>query len=164
MNELAGSSDELRELYRELILDHAKNPRHFGRLDDATHTAEGVNPLCGDKLKVYFTIGEDDRISDARFEGSGCAISVASASLLTDTVIGLSTDRALAYFRTMVQRLAQRKSEGTAGDAPLGDIDLGKLRALEGVKDFPSRVKCATLAWHALNSALKGGVSAVSTE
>lgn len=164
MNDVAGSSDELRELYRELILDHAKNPRHFGSLEQATHTAEGVNPLCGDKLKVYFTIGEDKRISDARFEGSGCAISVASASLLTETVIGLSTDRALAYFRTMVERLVQRKSEGGQGDVPLGDIDLGKLRALEGVKDFPSRVKCATLAWHALNSALKGGVKSVSTE
>jgi nitrogen fixation NifU-like protein len=164
MNDLAGSRDELRELYRELILDHAKNPRHFGSLDDATHTAEGVNPLCGDKLKVYFTIDDDRRISDARFEGSGCAISVASASLLTDTVIGLSTDRALAYFRTMVERLAQRRSEGTEGGAPLSDIDLGKLRALEGVKDFPSRVKCATLAWHALNSALKGGMKPVSTE
>ena len=164
MNDLAGSRDELRELYRELILDHAKNPRHFGSLDDATHTAEGVNPLCGDKLKVYFTIDDDRRISDARFEGSGCAISVASASLLTDTVIGLSTDRALAYFRTMVERLAQRRSEGTEGGAPLSDIDLGKLRALEGVKDFPSRVKCATLAWHALNSALKGGMKPISTE
>lgn len=163
MTDVPGNSDELRELYRELILDHAKNPRHFGSLDEATHTAEGVNPLCGDKLRVYFTIGDDQRISDARFEGSGCAISVASASLLTDTVIGLSTDRALAYFRTMVERLAQRKSEAGA-DAPLGDIDLGKLRALEGVKDFPSRVKCATLAWHALNSALKGGAKPVSTE
>jgi nitrogen fixation NifU-like protein len=164
MNDLAGSADELRELYRELILDHAKNPRHFGSLDDATHSAEGVNPLCGDKLKIYFTIGDDNRISDARFEGSGCAISVASASLLTDTVIGLSTDRALAYFRTMVERLAQRRSEGAEGEAPLGDIDLGKLRALEGVKDFPSRVKCATLAWHALNSALKGDPKPASTE
>lgn len=156
-------TDELRELYRELILDHARNPRHFGSLDDATHTAEGVNPLCGDKLKVYFTIG-DDRIEDARFEGSGCAISVASASLLTDTVIGLSPDRALAYFRTMVERLAQRRSGEADGGEPLTDTDLGKLRALEGVKEFPSRVKCATLAWHALNSALKGGTKPVSTE
>lgn len=168
MNDLADNSDDLRELYRELILDHAKNPRHFGSLDHATHTAEGVNPLCGDKLKIYFTVGADNRIADARFEGSGCAISVASASLLTDTVIGLSTDRALAYFRTMVERLARRQSENenenAGSDSPLGDIDLGKLRALEGVKDFPSRVKCATLAWHALNSALKGHVKRVSTE
>lgn len=164
MSDIAGNTDELRELYRELILDHAKNPRHYGRLDDATHTAEGVNPLCGDKLKVYFSIDGDRHIRDARFEGSGCAISVASASLLTDTVIGLRTDRALAYFRTMVGRLAQRRSEGAGDDSVVGDIDLGKLRALEGVKDFPSRVKCATLAWHALNSALKGDRKPVSTE
>lgn len=162
MNDLAGSTDELRELYRELILDHAKNPRHFGKLDAATHTAEGINPLCGDKLKVYFTIDGDGLIKDARFEGSGCAISVASASLLTETVIGLSTERALDYFRTMVRRLAQRNDD--TGNPPLGDMDLGKLRALEGVRDFPSRVKCATLAWHALNSALKHEPRPASTE
>ncbi|HEX2138149.1 MAG TPA: iron-sulfur cluster assembly scaffold protein, partial [Woeseiaceae bacterium] len=80
--------DELRDLYRELILDHARSPRHFGTLEQATHSAEGVNPLCGDKLKMYFRVDEDDCISDARFEGSGCAISVASASLLMETVIG----------------------------------------------------------------------------
>lgn len=164
MNDNAAGTDELRELYRELILDHAKNPRHFGSLPDATHTAEGVNPLCGDKLKVYFTIDENRQIRDARFEGSGCAISVASASLLTDTVIGLETDRALAYFRTMVRRLAQRRSEDPDADALIDDADLGKLRALEGVKDFPSRVKCATLAWHALNSALTEQHRRVSTE
>ena len=172
MNQAGGTSDELRELYRELILDHAKNPRHFGSLDDATHTAEGINPLCGDKLRIYFTVDEDERIRDARFEGSGCAISVASASLLTDTVIGLSVDRALAYFRAMVERLARRRDESGNGESP-GDIDLGKLRALEGVREFPSRVKCATLAWHALNSALsssglpssgKGKPKRVSTE
>lgn len=164
MNELAGSTEELRELYRELILDHARNPRHFGTLDGATHSAEGINPLCGDKLKVYFTIDRDDRIQDARFEGSGCAISVASASLLTDTVIGLTTDRALAFFRTMVERLAPRKGDSESNGPALGDMDLGKLRALEGVREFPSRVKCATLAWHALNSALQHGSHPVSTE
>jgi nitrogen fixation NifU-like protein len=170
------STDELRELYRELILDHAKNPRHFGKLDVATHAAEGVNPLCGDKLKLYFTVDESGRIADARFEGSGCAISVASASLLTDTVIGLDTDRALKYFATMVQRLAHagdrngNRNGNRNGDFARGrtdlldDIDLGKLRALEGVRDFPSRVKCATLAWHALNSALLGKSRPVSTE
>jgi len=166
------STDELRELYRELILDHAKNPRHFGKLDAATHAAEGVNPLCGDKLKLYFTVDESGRIADARFEGSGCAISVASASLLTDTVIGLDTDRALKYFATMVQRLAHagNRNGNRSDDIARGrtelldDIDLGKLRALEGVRDFPSRVKCATLAWHALNSALLGKSRPVSTE
>lgn len=176
MSTEVGGTDELRELYRELILDHAKNPRHFGKLDAATHAAEGVNPLCGDKLKLYFTVDESGRIADARFEGSGCAISVASASLLTDTVIGLDTDRALRYFETMVQRLAPsgyrsgNRNGYRNGDIARGrtelldDIDLGKLRALEGVKDFPSRVKCATLAWHALNSALLGKSRQVSTE
>ena len=100
---------DLKELYQDVIVDHNRRPRNFRRMDDADRTAEGFNPLCGDKLKVYFAIDESGRISDARFEGSGCAISVASASLLTDTVIGLSTDRALAYFRAMVERLAQRK-------------------------------------------------------
>ncbi|MEX0976325.1 MAG: SUF system NifU family Fe-S cluster assembly protein [Woeseia sp.] len=164
MNAEVGSPDELRDLYRELILDHAKNPRHFGKLDDATHVAEGVNPLCGDKLKLYFSIDHTNRIADARFEGSGCAISVASASLLTDTVIGLDTHRALRYFATMVQRLARADNHRKEDPHLLDEIDMGKLRALEGVKEFPSRVKCATLAWHALNSALQGKSKPVSTE
>lgn len=156
-------TDELRDLYRELILDHAKKPRHFGKLDGATHIAEGINPLCGDKLRMYFTVDADDKIRDARFEGSGCAISVASASLLTETVIGLDTARALQFFAAMVRRLAGRPDlESDAG--VINDIDLGKLRALEGVKEFPSRVKCATLAWHALNSALRQDAQQVSTE
>lgn len=156
-----GGSDELRELYRELILDHAKSPRHFGRLEDATHSAEGVNPLCGDKLKMYFRLDDDGRIADARFEGSGCAISVASASLLMETVIGLPTGRALEFFSAMVGRLAGRTEAG--GKVP-DDLELGKLEALEGVKEFPTRVKCATLAWHALNSALRTHEARVSTE
>ena len=162
MTSLAQTSDELQDLYRELILDHARSPRHFGKLSDATHTAEGINPLCGDKLKMYFRIDGDDRISDARFEGSGCAISVASASLLTDTVIGLHTDEALKYFSTLVTRLAgmQPTDNDNAGD----DINLGKLRALEGVREFPSRVKCATLAWHALNSAIQRKSQPATTE
>lgn len=158
----AAGSDELRDLYRELILDHAKAPRHFGRLEDATHSAEGVNPLCGDKLKMYFRIDEEGRIADARFEGSGCAISVASASLLMETVIGLKTDRALAFFAAMIGRLASRPEAG-GSEAP-AELELGKLEALEGVKEFPTRVKCATLAWHALNSALHTHESRVSTE
>ena len=161
MSAAMGGSDELRELYRELILDHAKSPRYFGRLEDATHSAEGVNPLCGDKLKMYFRLEDDGRIADARFEGSGCAISVASASLLMETVIGLPAERALAFFSAMVGRLAGRAEAG--GDVP-GDLELGKLEALEGVKEFPTRVKCATLAWHALNSALRTHEARVSTE
>lgn len=162
MSAAMGGSDELRELYRELILDHAKSPRHFGRLEDPTHSAEGVNPLCGDKLKMYFRVDDDGRISDARFEGSGCAISVASASLLMETVIGLKTDRALAYFAAMIERLANRAEAG--GEPVPADLELGKLEALEGVKEFPTRVKCATLAWHALNSALCRQETRVSTE
>lgn len=155
------NQEELRELYRELILDHARSPRHFGKLEGATHSAEGINPLCGDKLKIYFTIDDSGRIDDARFEGSGCAISVASASLLTDTVIGMSTEEALDYFRTLVSRLSGRSG---GGERPVKAVDLGKLTALEGVKEFPSRVKCATLAWHALNSAIQQKAEPATTE
>jgi len=162
MTTMAYNNEDLRELYRELILDHARSPRHFGKLPDATHSAEGINPLCGDKLKMYFRIDADNRISDACFEGSGCAISVASASLLMDTVIGLNTDDALKYFSALVERLAGRQS--AENDEADTDINLGKLRALEGVKEFPSRVKCATLAWHALNSAIQQEAEPASTE
>ena len=155
------SPQELRDLYRELILDHARSPRHFGKLDGATHSAEGINPLCGDKLRIYFSIDPDGQISDAKFEGSGCAISVASASLLTDMVIGLKTEVALDYFSALVARLSGKSGPvGPTDEA----IDLGKLVALEGVKEFPSRVKCATLAWHALNSAIQNESEPVSTE
>ena len=152
------SDDELRELYRELILDHARNPRHFRKLEDATHSAEGINPLCGDKLKLYLRLDAGQRIEDAAFEGSGCAISVASASLLTDTVIGLDVHGAMKYFTAITRRLTDGESTGEEG------LDLDKLLALEGVRDFPSRIKCATLAWHALKSALLSHTSPVTTE
>jgi nitrogen fixation NifU-like protein len=156
------SQEELRDLYRELILDHAKSPRHFGKLAGATHSAEGINPLCGDKLRIYFSVDANGRITDARFEGSGCAISVASASLLTDTVIGLKTDVALDFFAALVSRLSGRSEYD--GNESRTKVDLGKLIALEGVKEFPSRVKCATLAWHALNSAIRNESEPVTTE
>ena len=151
--------DELRDLYRELILDHARNPRHFHKIDDATHTAEGINPLCGDKLRLYAKV-DGDVITEASFEGSGCAISVASASLMTDLVTGLSVHRALDCFDEVTGRL-------TNPDQHVGHdigVNLDKIRALDGVRDYPSRVKCATLAWHALNSAVKGQSQPVSTE
>ena len=153
----AANTEELRELYRELILDHARSPRHFGSLDTMTHSAEGVNPLCGDKLKIYIQVSPDNTIDDAKFEGTGCAISVASASLLTDTVRGMPVTDALEFFDAVVARL-------TSADTADNELDIGKLRALEGVKEFPSRVKCATLAWHALNTALQGDDDTVSTE
>ncbi len=159
MNTASENNDDLRDLYRELILDHARNPRHFGKLDDATHCAEGINPLCGDKLRLYLRVNEDQSIDAAGFEGSGCAISVASASLLTDLIIGLPSSEARDYFTAVTQRLSS-----TASNAEPSSIDLGKLKALDGVREYPSRVKCATLAWHAMNSALNNQSTPVSTE
>jgi nitrogen fixation NifU-like protein len=151
-------NDELRDLYRELILDHARKPRHFGKLDGATHVAEGINPLCGDKLKLYLQLDDAGKIRDAKFEGSGCAISVASASLLTDSIIGLHENDALEKFAEVTSRLTGTDSDSRA------NLDLGKLRALEGVREFPMRVKCATLAWHALHTAIKQQSTPASTE
>ena len=147
------ADNEIRELYRELILDHAKSPRHFGAMPGATHRASGVNPLCGDRLELYLQI-DDGRIVDAAFEGTGCAISVASASMMSDEVIGLPVDDAL-------QRSAIVSAE-LRGEAL--HVDLGKLEALKGVRQYPSRVKCATLAWHALGAAIEGRGESVRTE
>ena len=143
------------ELYRELILDHAKSPRHFGKLDAATHSAEGINPLCGDKLRLYLQVDAQEQIVAAAFEGSGCAISVASASLLTDDVIGRNTSSAKKRFAKVVQRIKEGSGDCDADD---------KLRALEGVRKYPSRVKCATLAWHALDAALAAQTTPATTE
>jgi nitrogen fixation NifU-like protein len=153
MSVASTSPEELQALYRELILDHARSPRNFGKLEDATHQAEGINPLCGDKLKLYIDIN-DDRVSRVRFEGSGCAISVASASLLTEAVIGMTTAESIQQFNVVVDTLT-----GNASSA-----DLGKLTALLGVREFPSRVKCATLAWHALSAAINEAQQPATTE
>ena len=147
---------EFDELYRELILDHARSPRHFRKLDEATHQAAGVNPLCGDKLDVYLRIDADGRIDEVSFEGSGCAISVASASLLAESVAGLTRDEAIARFSTVVDALT--------GNQPSDLDDLGKLAALLGVREFPSRVKCATLSWHAMNAAINQEAEPATTE
>lgn len=152
--------DDLRELYRELILDHARNPRHFHKLDDATHTAEGINPLCGDKLRLFVRLDDNDNIAAASFQGSGCAISIASASLLTDMINGLTVAQALDCFAAVTGRLS---GSDTRAQQDIG-IDLSKIRALDGVREFPSRVKCATLAWHALSSAIHGRTTPASTE
>lgn len=151
--------DDVRDLYRELILDHARSPRHFGKLEHTTHSAEGINPLCGDKLKLYLDVDDSDTIRAAAFEGSGCAISVASASLLTDTIVGLGSSQAIRFFDAVTAHLSGRaENRGTMV------ADLGKLRALEGVREYPSRVKCATLAWHALRSALRHEATPATTE
>ena len=147
-----------QDLYRELILDHARSPRNFGRPESTTHTATGINPLCGDKLHVYVTV-DNDRLIDTRFEGSGCAISMASASLLTEAVSDLSTADAERAISTVTQRLTTESNAETEAV-----IDLAKLRALDGVRAYPSRVKCATLAWHALRAALQNSDSPATTE
>lgn len=152
----------LQDMYRELVLDHSRNPRHFGRLESATHAADGINPLCGDKLRLYLDVSDEGRIRSSAFEGAGCAISLASASLLTEAVTGLSVDRADACFREVTERLTNIESRREFSD----DLEprLEKIRALDGVRGFPSRVKCATLAWHALHAALHNDASPATTE
>jgi nitrogen fixation NifU-like protein len=150
-------SDELRDLYQSLILDHGKKPRNFGKLPDANRIADGHNPLCGDKLRVYMRV-DDDVVRDVRFEGSGCAISTASASLMTQAVKGLKVDAALALFRRFHAFVT---AEPRAARDP---GDLGKLSVFAGVREFPVRVKCATLAWHTLHNALEGQDAVARTE
>lgn len=154
----AKDNDELQDLYRELILDHARKPRNFRRLENATHTAEGINPLCGDKLRLYLVVDSGEKVKDIGFEGSGCAISMASASLLTETVSRMSVADADACFSVVTARLAG------GGDAAPNAFDLDKLRALDGVREHPSRIKCATLAWHALHAALNQSQATATTE
>ena len=137
---------DLADLYQEVILDHNRRPRNFGVLADATHQAEGYNPLCGDRLNVFVKV-EDGIITDIGFQGSGCAISKASASLMTDRLKGLPVEEARALF-TRFHRMVT-----TPPDAAVED--LGKLSALAGVREFPVRVKCASLAWHTLKAALE---------
>ena len=145
---------DLSELYQEVILDHNKRPRNFRQLADASHRAEGYNPLCGDRLNLFLRL-DGERIADVGFEGSGCAISKASASMMTDSLKGLS----VAEARVLFERF--HKMVTTPPDQPVED--LGKLSVFAGVREFPVRVKCASLAWHTLKAALDRAGSA-STE
>ena len=138
---------DLRELYQEVILDHNKSPHNFRELPDADREAHGDNPLCGDVVTVYVGL-DGDRIREVTFQGAGCAISQASASMMTDIVKGLTLDEARSVSRKFRDLLTDR------GDAPVDVAELGKLAVFEGVKEFPMRVKCATLAWHTLAAAL----------
>ncbi len=148
---------DLRDLYQQVILDHYRAPRNFGPLEPVSSCAEGYNPLCGDKVKVYLRT-DGDRIDGLTFEGVGCAISTASASLMTEAVRGLERSEAEALLAAFLA-LMTGDGEGANG------VPLGKLEVLSGVKDYPVRIKCATLAWHALRAALEGGdAEAVSTE
>jgi nitrogen fixation protein NifU and related proteins len=146
---------ELADLYRDLILDHNRQPRNFGRLADPANQAQGHNPLCGDQLTVFVRL-DGETLADIRFEGAGCAISTASASLMTEAVKGKERADIDALYGKVHKLLTQQ-------DAP-ADASLGKLAALSGVREFPARVKCASLCWHTLNAALSQGAATVSTE
>jgi len=146
---------DLKDLYRDVILDHNRRPRNFGRLEPCDTHAEGHNPLCGDRLTVSLRL-KDDRIEDIRFEGKGCAISTASASLMTEAVKGKD--------KRTVNELYDRIHSLLTRQEAVPDASLGKLAALSGVREFPARVKCASLCWHTLNAALERGDATVSTE
>jgi nitrogen fixation NifU-like protein len=139
-----------RELYQEIILDHSRHPRHFGALAGANRTAEGFNPLCGDRVKIYLAVDDKNRITDITFEGNGCAISVASGSLMTDMVRGHSVAEAEKLIGGFLHLV---KGEDTNA---LNDDDRQQLEVMAGVSAFPMRIKCATLAWHAMKAALDG--------
>lgn len=147
----------LGELYQQLIIDHNRHPRNFGALEDATQTASGDNPLCGDRITVYLRM-QDDVIEDIRFEGSGCAISQASASLMTTAVRGRTATDALDLFHAFHAMVTGPQ------EPPANARLLGKLAAFAGVRAFPARVKCANLPWHTLRAALGGNGHPVSTE
>ena len=144
---------EISDLYQEMIVDHSRRPRNFRRLEHATHQAEGFNPLCGDKVKVYVH-PENDVLRDVSFEGEGCAISKASASLMTETLKGKSKSEAKQLF-SRFRDLATGIGDGS---------DLGKLAVFSGLRGFPTRVKCATLVWHTIRAALEQTPGMVSTE
>lgn len=147
---------ELRDLYQEVILEHSKAPRNYGQLAKANHQAEGFNPLCGDHFTVYIDV-QGDSIRDIAFQGSGCAISKASASMMTQSLKGKSTAEA--------EKLFNQFHKLVTGESRNGDTkDIGKLAVFSGVCDYPARVKCATLAWHTLRAALEGKQDKVSTE
>ena len=142
------------DLYQETILDHSKRPRNHHSLSDANRKAEGYNPLCGDKLKLYLKM-DGEVVKDVSFEGAGCAISTASASLMTESLKGKTREEAM--------RLIDKFHDLLTTDTP-ASRDLGKLVVFCGVRDYPARVKCATLAWHTLKSALSGSSETVTTE
>ena len=148
---------DLEELYQEVILDHSRKPRNFGKLEGADRSLEGYNPLCGDRLTLYLKL-QGDVVTDVAFEGSGCSISRASTSMMTQAIKGRTRAQVEATFGRFHEMVT--RAPGSAVDAE----DLGDLELLAGVAEFPARVKCATLAWHTLRAALKGEGSAVSTE
>ncbi len=148
----------LGDLYKQVIIDHTKAPRNFGKLEPCSHDAEGFNPLCGDQLHVYLQINDDNIIEDVKFEGQGCSISTASASLMTENLKGKSIDE----FEHMFDAFHDMATADM--DTPPDEETLGKLAVLAGVKEFPSRIKCATLCWHTVKSAIEGSGEPARTE
>jgi nitrogen fixation protein NifU and related proteins len=148
--------EDLRELYQEVIFDHNRNPRNFRVMDDADRKVEGFNPLCGDRLTLFLKM-DGDKIVDASFQGSGCAISTASVSLMTEIIKGKTETEADALFKTFHEMT-------TGKDEQINLEAVGKLAVLAGVREYPARVKCATLAWHTLDAALKNQHESISTE
>ena len=148
---------DLRELYQQVILDHHKKPRNYHKLEKANRQADGFNPLCGDRISLYLEI-EEGIIRDAGFVGTGCAISTASASMMTDSLKGKTVAEAEALFERFHKLLTGNS------DADLDTSGLGKLAVFSGVREYPVRIKCASLAWHTLRAALEGGKDTVATE
>ena len=149
---------DLRELYQDIILDHGRHPRNFRKIEHPTHFAHGYNPLCGDRVTVYLSL-EGERITDVAFQGRGCAISTAAASLMTEVLKGKTIDEARALFALFHTRVTG--GEPAKLPEPLAE-EADRLEPLTGVKAYPARVKCATLSWHALEAALKGGEAAAT--
>ena len=154
--------DDLRELYQEIILDHGKHPRNHRHPDDANREAAGDNPLCGDKIRVYLKVDGDNVIQDCAFEGRGCAISQASASMMTEILKGKRADEAEALFHEFHEMCTNEDYLGPE-DSEVDEEALERLKVLSGVRAFPMRVKCATLAWHTMQAAMHGA-EIVSTE
>ena len=150
--------DDLRELYQATILDHNKSPRNFGANPECSHRADGYNPICGDKLTVFLALGDGDRVEDVSFEGVGCAISTASASLMTEFVKGKTAAEVEKDFKSFHELVTGPPAETL--DVP----GLGKLAVFSGVREYPMRVKCATLCWHTLRVALEGDEQPAKTE
>jgi len=148
---------EMEDLYQELIVDHSKHPRNFGELEGSDHQATGYNPLCGDKVTVYIRL-ENGTVAEVQFQGVGCAISTASASLMTDQLKGKTPEEVEALFEEFHGLVTEGREDSDALER------LGKLRVFSGVKDYPIRVKCATLAWHTLRAALRGEDPDISVE
>jgi nitrogen fixation NifU-like protein len=144
----------LRELYQEVILDHSRHPRHFGRLEQPTHKAEGFNPLCGDRVDVTLVLDRDSRVTDIKFTGKGCAISQASASLMTELLAGRTVEDAKRLMQGFLHLVRGEEAEGLTPD------DREHLEAMSGLSEFPMRVKCATLAWHTFKNAVEEGHTA----